>query len=518
MQKYPLLPVAVMLVTGIITGYTLGETVGVGAWMTAAAVTVIAAISLWRYYLPQSIMIYIACFLTAGFLVAEERAKVDIPVPDTPYVYEAVVASVPVEHARTYSCDIILTSEERPIKVRAYIYKDDRSARLNTGSGIKAVSLLKASGAYHDEPTYKGAGYDGGHFDYEHYLISHGISATTFIGSQWQRAQADIMRLSVIERARLNALRLRNRLLRQYAEQGLQGQTLALVSALTLGDRSLLSSETREDYMLSGASHILALSGLHLTIIFAILTLLMGRYRRHVAAVLFTSVCVWLFVFIAGTSPSLTRAALMVTIYNFCSLLNRDRLSFNTLAFAAIALLIVNPLSLYDVGFQLSFTAMLSIGLFFRPFLSVIPPALLRFRVSGYLISVTLLSVSAQIGTMPLAAYYFGRTPVYSIVTNIVAVLGATVILFGAVVFFITSPLQTIRTYVADALSFVAETMNTAIGRIASWPAADILSFRPSLVQTILIYIAIAAAYMLGRLLHRVYGKKTRVRQTGLAE
>lgn len=512
MQKNPLLPVAIIVILGIITGYELSGIVAASVWGIAAMVGLVAAIALWKFRLPQSIMIYIACFLTAGFLVTKELDRIDINAPAGAIAYEAIVAGSTAEHAKTYSCDIILTSEERPVKVRAYLRKDGRSAGLRTGDGIKAVSLLESSRP-HDRPMTTGrtTGTDG-HSSYSLYLISHGFSATTFIeGGDWQRVDADVSQLSILQRARINALRLRAHLLSQYRAWGMHGQALAVISSLTLGDRSMLAADTKDDYALSGASHILALSGLHLTIIYAILTLFMGRYRQHVLAILFTTVSIWLFVFLVGMPASLVRAAVMLTLYSFCGLLHRDRLSFNTLAFAALAMLIAGPLSLYDISFQLSFMAMLSIGLFFRPFMSVVPTTLLRFRIPKYIISTTILSLSAQVCAIPLVAYYFGRTSAYTLVTNAVVSLGATVILFGAALFFLLSPLPVLRTFVADTLSRTAETMNAIVARIASWPAADSLCFQPSLVQLLLIYIAIAAAYYLGCILHRVYGRKVKV-------
>lgn len=509
MQKNPLLPVAVAAILGIVAGYELGNAVMVEIWVTAAGAAVIAAIALRKFRLPQSVMIYIACFLIAGFLVSQELKSIDIGVPFRSIAYEAVVAGPTTEHAKTYSCDIILTSEERPVKVRAYLRKDGLSARLNAGDCIKAVSLLTASRSHDQSPAAKRTTGSGGQSDYALYLISHGISATTFIeAGSWQKVDSDMSRLSIFQRARINAIRLRSSLLKRYAEWGMHGQALAVISSLTLGDRSMLSAETKDDYALSGASHILALSGLHLTIIYAILTLFMGRYRRHILAIFFTTVSIWTFVFLAAMPPSLVRAAVMLTVYSFCGLLNRDPLSFNTLALAALAMLIVSPLSLYDISFQMSFMAMLSIGIFFRPFMSVIPPALLRFRIPKYIISVTGLSLSVQVCAIPLVAYYFGRTSAYTLIANMVVSLGATVILFGAVVFFVLSPLPALRSLVADILSRTADVMNTIVAHIASWPAADSLYFRPSLIQLLLIYIAIAAAYYLGCMLRRVSSKR----------
>ena len=123
---------------------------------------------------------------------------------------------------------------------------------------------------------------------------------------------------------------------------------------MVLGDKSALTQELRDVYAVTGASHVLALSGLHLSIIFMLLTLLLGGSRSFTLhSSLFTILSVWAFVFLVGMSTSVVRSATMLTVYALLSLGHRDKMSVNTLAFTAIVMLAVSPLSLYDVGFQI---------------------------------------------------------------------------------------------------------------------------------------------------------------------
>ena len=477
---------ALPLIIGITSGYALSGVVAPVVWSAALVVAVALSFLLRGNGAAQCLFIYIAAFFLGSFLVTIRLKETALCLPDGYVDYEAVVVNEPTEHEKTVGCDIIITSSQRQIKAKAYIRKDEHAYRLHAGSGIRACSRLQTSRNDADS--------------YSLYLLSHGIAARTFVESRhWQEAAVDGKKLSLLQRARLSALRLRHHLLEQYAAWGLEEQSLAVVSALTLGDKSLLADSTRADYSRAGASHILALSGMHLTIIYGIILVVVGKRRRNLTVAVVTTLSLWAFAFITGMSPSITRAALMLTIFTFCDMLNRGRLSLNALALAAMVMLTISPLSLYDVGFQLSFMAMLSITLLLGPAMSVVPDALMRYRLPGYIVSAVILSVTAQIGTFPLVAYYFGNNPVYALLSNLLVVICATVILYGAVLFFIVSPLPVLRCIVADGLRFAADTMNAGVEKIASLPGADALSFSPDRMQVVLIYLTMFAVYLLCR-------------------
>lgn len=491
----PLPRVALPLIIGIASGYALNSVVAPVVWAVALIVTVVIFLLLRGNDSVQCAFLYLAAFFLGSSLVAIQLKETALRLPDGFLEYEAVVVSEPTEHEKTMGCDIIITSLPRQIKAKVYIRKDERARRLHVGSGIRAYSRLQASSGDTDS--------------YSLYLLSHGFSARSFIESRhWQEASVDAGCLSLLQRARLSALRIRHHLLEQYAAWGLREQSLAVVSALTLGDKSLLADSTRADYSRAGASHILALSGMHLTIIYGIMLIIAGKRRRNLAVAIATTLSLWGFAFITGMSPSITRAVLMLTIFTFCDLLNRGKISLNALALAAIAMLIVNPLSLYDVSFQLSFMAMLSITLLVTPAMSVMPKILMRYRLPGRVISATILCLAAQIGTFPLVAFYFGNNPIYSLLSNLLVVFFATVILYGAVLFFIISPLPVLRHWEAEGLRIAADAMNAGVERIASLPGADVFSFSPGRMQVALIYLLIFAVYSLCRVMRRALSVK----------
>ena len=166
---------------------------------------------------------------------------------------------------------------------------------------------------------------------------------------------------SRLSRSKAFFLLQRDRLLQRLSDGGIEGDAYAVVAAMALGDKSALTKELKDMYSLTGASHVLALSGLHLGIIYMLLSLLVRGRRWLMLSQLFLIISIWGFVFLVGMSMSVVRAAIMLSVYALLSLGHRDKMSVNTLAFTAIVMLMMNPMSLFDVGFQLSFMAVFSI-------------------------------------------------------------------------------------------------------------------------------------------------------------
>ena len=179
-------------------------------------------------------------------------------------MYSAVVSSRPEMTEKTVRCDMIVVGGGRPFKVKASFYRDANAEQLKVGEGVRVTSVLE-----------KPANYAGSTFDYARYLTYHGYSATTFVYSDcWHGAVVDLSSLSLVKRAELAALRYRDVLLARMQSFGAVGEGYSVLAAMTLGERVSMSDELNEDYSVSGAMHVLSLSGLHLGIIYAMLLLL----------------------------------------------------------------------------------------------------------------------------------------------------------------------------------------------------------------------------------------------------
>ena len=292
-----------------------------------------------------------------------------------------------------------------------------------------------------------------------------------------QRALQEPSSVSRLDRSKTYFLAQRAKLLDRLSESGLDGSVYAVVAAMTLGDKSQLTKELRDTYAVSGASHILALSGLHLGIIYTLLSLLLSRRRWQVISQVVIIVCIWLFVFLVGMSASVVRSAVMITVYALLSLGHRDKMSVNTLAFAAIVMLLFNPKSLFDVGFQLSFMAVLAILLFYPLFESVWSQQFLfGHRLFRWLWTTLAVSCAAQIGVAPLIAYYFGRFSCYFLLTNLVVVPAATLILYLSLLVLLIPSLAYLLIYIVDV-------RNQLLLWITMLPGASIEGLHPTLLQ-----------------------------------
>ncbi len=308
---------------------------------------------------------------------------------------------------------------------------------------------------------------------------------------QWQQQSAEPDAGTRLGRTRLFFLHQRARLLERYREQGLEGQAYALVAAMTLGDRSALDRGLRATYNVSGASHVLALSGLHMGIIYALLSLFTVGRRWRLLSQVVTVLTIWAFVFLVGMPTSAVRAALMLTLYALLSLGYRDRLSLNALAFTAIVVLVVSPYTLFDVGFQMSYLAVLSI-LIWMPVVEgwVRADVLQRHRWLRWLWGLLTLSVAAQLGVAPLIAYYFGRFSTWFLLTNLVAIPGVMLILYLSLATLLWAPVAVVLTAVANGL-------NGALALITRLPAASIDNLHPTVLQVAMVYLLILTAYWL---------------------
>lgn len=318
------------------------------------------------------------------------------------------------------------------------------------------------------------------------------------IARQQQQETTAASEPTMTERVRQQALSVRQGLLDDYRRWGLSDDEYGVIAAMTLGDKTALTKDMKARYAQVGASHVLALSGLHLMIIYAVISLMVGWWRWRMVSQVATVLAVWAFAFLVGLSPSVVRSAFMISVYALASLGYRERMSVNTLAFTAIVMLAVNPLAMYDIGFQLSFMAVLWIVLL-NPLMAKIIPLHVqqRHRWLSMLWGMTTVSVSAQVGTAPLVAYYFGRLPVYFLLSNYIVIPAATLILYLALASMMTGWWTALQHILVGALATIVSWMNGALGWIAQLPKSSVEGLNLSTLQVCLIYLLTGALWVL---------------------
>ena len=297
--------------------------------------------------------------------------------------------------------------------------------------------------------------------------------------------------VSRIDRSKQFFLNQRSKLLERFADGGVDGDAYAVVAAMSLGDKSALTRDLKDTYSVSGASHVLALSGLHLGIIYMLFSVLLPRRRWPALSQLLIILFIWAFVFLVGMSVSVVRSAIMLTVYGLLSIGNRDKMSINALAFTAIVMLMWNPAWLFDVGFQMSFLAVFAILLFVPLFEDVFSAEyLMAHRWIKRIWGLVVVSCSAQLGVAPLIAFYFGRFSTYFLLTNFIVIPAAMAILWLSLVVLLFPSLAYILLYIVQCL-------NAILSRITAIPGASIDNLHPSVLQVMLIYVLIFCSYLL---------------------
>lgn len=479
----------------LIAGIAIGSRVSAGVpWSAVLATCVVSALLTWRWGRLQTVLV-MGCFVLFGIVLARHhRQQLQVVWPEGKVSYQAVVISEPVAKPRSVAVDLLLTASGRRLK--AYIGLDSLSSYSSAATSLSCDSSSVASGlglqigdgiavCSRIRPVSQ---WRRGTFDYRRYLEVHGFTGTTYIPAhQWQRQAVSLVTLPRTERARLRFLRWRSRLLQRLRLAGLQDNEYSVVAAMALGSKTALSRELREVYGVSGASHVLALSGLHLGILFGLLSLLTFGRRLRMLTVLTAVPALWAFVLLVGMPASVVRSALMLSVYALFMLASRHRRPLGVLALTAIVMLVANPWSLFDVGFQLSFLSMLAI-LVVGPLLYGLLSArwLQRHPFVRALWGLSVVSVAAQIGVAPLVAYYFCRFSTYFLLTNFIVIPAATLILY-------LSLASLVIPQIAWLLAIAVGALNAAVTMVSELPFASISDLHPTALQTVAAYVLAAA-------------------------
>ena len=216
----------------------------------------------------------------------------------------------------------------------------------------------------------------------------------------------------------------------------------SLLEALLVGFTEDLEPALMKSYADTGVVHIIAISGMHLALICQILQVILlgtgpkksGRWIKWTMLV----VSLWGYSLLSGGSPSVIRAAAMFSLVLFAKTILREHSFYNTLAASAFVLICFDPYWLWDIGFQLSYAAILGLSLFSKPLRNLFHP---QNKILAGVWNSTSVSIAAQILTAPLSVYYFHRFPVYFLIANLLAVPISSIVLAGGILLCICSPI-----------------------------------------------------------------------------
>ncbi|MCX7546874.1 ComEC/Rec2 family competence protein [Xanthomarina sp. F1114] len=273
---------------------------------------------------------------------------------------------------------------------------------------------------------------------------------------------------------------------------------LAIINALLLGQRQGLSEDIYNDYKNAGSIHILAVSGLHVGIILLFLNFLFKpiEYIKHgrIYKIILIIICLWIFAVITGLSASVLRAALMFSFVAVAMNINRPRNTINILVASAFVLLMFNPNLLFDVGFQLSYLAVIAIVTIYPILYSFWHP---KYWLADKFWQAFIVSIAAQFGVLPISIYYFHQVPGLFFLSNVIAIPFLGFILGFGIIVIILSTINLLPDFLSTSYGKIIELMNGFFKWIAKQETFLIQDIPFNIFQVIASYILIISVYQL---------------------
>ncbi|MCE2893687.1 MAG: competence protein ComEC family protein [Flammeovirgaceae bacterium] len=359
------------------------------------------------------------------------------PVHEPTKAYLAIVRSSPESKAKSWKFEVEVVATKntywQPEQGRVLLYVSKDIGELSWKYGDQL--LIKGSPQALQSPA------NPGEFDFKRYLSFKSIYHQQFVRAEQVRWIASANRKGFVYYSHQVRAWAQSKLNQYVAGEQQQAIAAALVLGVTDGiDTDLLSA-----YAASGAMHVLAVSGLHVGIIYGILLFLLRPLNRFAwsrwAVAVVSLVCLWVFAFVTGLSPSVLRAVVMFSFVAIARPFGKRTNIYNTLAASAFVLLLYNPYLIMSVGFQLSYLAVLGIVYLQRPIYNLWD---VESRIGDWVWQITCVSIAAQAATFSLGLLYFHQFPVYFLISNLFVIpLSTAVLALGILVlaFSFISPL-----------------------------------------------------------------------------
>ncbi len=394
--------------------------------------------------------------------------------------YRVIITTHPQERERSWKfeadVEAVKTKDwsKSTGKIMIYLSKDSTACPYDYGD----VLVIKGSPQPVSPPG------NPGEFDYKKFLSYKNIFHQHFIRVyEVVKINSDppykFIQLAI--RARIWADATLQRFVRGEREQ-------ATISALVLGVTDGLDNELLSAYAGTGAMHVLAVSGLHISIVYLLISFLLSPLKKlkHGKAMLaiISIFILWSYSFITGLSPSVLRAVVMFTFMAIARASDRQTNIYNTLAVAAFSLLIYDPFMIMSVGFQLSFFAVIGI-LYFHPFIYAWWQP--RNWLFNEIWTITSVSIAAQVSTFPLGLLYFHQFPNYFLLANLFVIPGSFIVLLGGILLLATSIVPVIADFLGLILSWIIKLLNAIVFFFESLPYSLIENIHISLMQCYLL-------------------------------
>lgn len=488
--KAPFFRLLLPLLLGIVIQYYYH----IGMWSIMPLVLGLG-IMLFSYFVRQSKTLvqqlwfgYGVYFVLFGIGIISTMSRQQVSAftfPDVSEAYTVTIVDMPQEKPNSYAYKVKLKDSDKLIV--CYFSKQDTLRDLNVGDTFTFFSQIEA---------FKNRG-NPDEFNYARYMYNKGYSGVTFITSdRWQKEEKSDADLFIL------AVQSRQYILHLYQSLNLSPNEYGMLSALTLGYADALSDDIVESFRTTGVAHILAVSGMHVSIIFIAISFLFGFISRHSKYHWIKQVIIvfllWAYVFMIGFPPSALRACIMLTVFSIALLARRKSYSYNTLFLTAFFMLLWNPFYLFDMGFQLSFLAVFSM-LLLMPILSGVMPV--KNKSVRYFRDIFNVSLSVQIGVFPLCLYYFGSFPVYFFAANLIIIPLVTLALYDALLIVFLKVVEAFMPFLDTYVSYfpiqLFKLLVKAVTSTSSFfehlPYASLRNLKPSLFGLLLLWVIIVS-------------------------
>lgn len=362
-------------------------------------------------------------------------------------------------------------------KVLVHLALDSNSNKLLPGDFIEVNSRLNSIHSLGNPNE----------FDYSKYLKNKQIVAQFFLTSntRWKKYKSSfpLNRYSTI---------IRNRCLDIFKRSGLQSNNLFIASALTFGYKNDLNTFVKNIFSRTGAMHVLAVSGLHVGIIFlivnSIISLLKIPFRYDWLGHFFILLIIWSYALITGLSPSILRATTMMSFFIIARVFNKHTSIYNVLFSSVFFLLFVNPFLIIDVGFQLSILAVFGILFFYPKIYNLI-------NVKHYILkkiwAISSVSLAAQLTTFPISIFYFHQFPNLFLLSNIFVIPLVFILLIVGLFTIVLSFNNSILILWGKLFSFLLSVLMSFLTTIESISFSTTKGLFISAEETLLAYLAI---------------------------
>ncbi len=474
-RKSPFIRILVPFITGI---WIVNSIPGRNYQLIAMLFLMVCCLVLWssKFFFPKkSVWFSGACIYLMFGLMGMSIYILSIPstfLPNCDMNYSGIVYSSPNRNKNSVSVDCMITGfEHRGMsyrageKVRLYMAAENDMNLLHIGDSIHFHGKLQA---------IRNQG-NPGEFDFANYMRNQGIVYSGFVREEDLKMGNQSGRYFILELA----AGIQQSIISKIEKYKITGDESAVLTALVAGDRQFIGGELKESYAAAGVMHILAVSGLHVGILYLFLSILLFRNNKQLFFRLLRLTIIlsgiWGYAFITGLSSSVLRASVMFSLFLIGKSFNRPVNSYNILAASAMLILVFNPMQLFRVGFQFSYLAVFGI-IFFQPRLETL--LLIRNPVIDRIWQLVTVSVAAQITTFPLSLYYFHQFPLYFWLSNIVVIPAVWLVMIIALLFFMFSAVNPIASFLAICLKGLLFVLNQTVGLISFLPYAVIENIR----------------------------------------